>query len=193
MSNRDMYRTQASFGNHLYEFLFDLAKELYPDIDGVRSCTQARYTYSAGRNDTNWCDHQHDLFSLCNSYFKNCKTCKSQNGMRECTQKLVHSLFKEKNSVTKKKPFCGVGAMGAIQFVHSSSLLGLIPLHCYNFAELFDDSLGPSRFIRIGLKNLGKRCLLTNVIRFYVNCTRISQPCGGLWLLCHFWRTRYVN
>ena len=39
MSNRDMYRTQASFGDHLYEFLFDLAKELYPDIDGVGSCT----------------------------------------------------------------------------------------------------------------------------------------------------------
>ena len=95
MSNRDMYRIKASFGNHLYEFLFELAKELYPDIDGVGSCTQARYTYSAGRNDTNWCDHQHKLLSLCNSYFENSKICKSQNRMRECTQKLVHSLFKE--------------------------------------------------------------------------------------------------
>ena len=151
MNDRESYRVKASFGDHFYEFLFDLAVELYPEINGVGSCTQAQYTYCSGNNNTKWCDHQDELFSLCRSYFKDSKTSTTQAALRKCTNKLVNALFKDKDPLTKKKRFCRVGAMGAIQFVHIASLLGIIPLQCYNYAELIDDKLGPPRFIRVGL------------------------------------------
>ncbi len=168
MRDREMYRVRATaFGDHFYEFLFDLAEELFPEVSGVGSCTQNRYTYSSGSNNTKWSDHQQDLLDLCNKYYEDDSTVKSKKAMAECTKDIIHELFKGKNKVTKKKKFLGVGAMGAIQFVHIASLLGLIPLHCYTFAELMDDSLGPPRFIRQALKRSPKEMPINDCNTFF--------------------------
>ena len=168
MRDREMYRVRATaFGDSFYEFLYDIARELFPEVPGVGSCTQNRYTYSSGSNNTKWCDHQEDLLNLCNKYYKDEKTVKSKKAMAECTKYIVEELFKGKNKWTKKKKYVGVGAMGAIQFVHIASLVGLIPLHCYTFAELMDDSLGPPKFIRQGLRKNAKEMPIKDCNTFF--------------------------
>ena len=168
MSNRDMYRVSATaFGDHFYEFLCDVSKELYPDLDGIGSCTENRYTYCSGSNNTMWCDHQQDLLDLCKKYYKNDCILKSKKAMHECTKEIIHELCMGKDKVTKKKRFIGVGAMGAIQFIHIASLLGLIPLHCYTFAELIDDKLGPPKFIRQALNKSRKEMSIKECNTFF--------------------------
>lgn len=151
MQDTDMYRIRASLGNHFYEFLYELADNLYPDVRGVGSCTEFRYTYFAGNNYTRWCLLQQELLDLCALYYKDEKTCNTKNAIKECTRNILHTLVHGKNTRTKKNLFCGVGAMGAMQFVHIASLLGLIPMYCYTYAEIMDNKLGPPRFIRLAL------------------------------------------
>ena len=146
----------ANFGDSMYQFLYDTAAELFPESKGVGSCTQPRYTYSAGSNTTSWDDHQQDLFNLCNRFYADSKIVEKKGSIAKVTREVVHELYKAVDPSTKKKKFCGVGAMGAIQFVHLASLLGLIPMHCYTYAELKDDDLGPPRFIRTGLNKMTK-------------------------------------
>ena len=44
--------------------------------------------------------------------------------------------------------FPGAGAMGTNHFIHGAALLGLLPLGCYNIADITDASLGPGRIIK---------------------------------------------
>ena len=53
---------------------------------------------------------------------------------------------------TKEMIFPGAGAMGSNHFVHGCALLGLLPLACYNVAEIRDVNLGPAKFIKKALK-----------------------------------------
>ena len=87
--------------------------------------------------------------------------------MAECTKDIVYELFKGKHKLTKKKKYVGVGAMGAIQFVHITSLVGLIPLHWHTFAELMDDSLGPPKFIREALRTNAKEIPIKDCNTFF--------------------------
>ena len=152
MQNIEMYRVQSNcFGDSFYEFLYDTATLLFPDVKGVGSCRQNRYTYSSGSNETNWSDHQGHLLELCTRYYKDPNTVKTKKALKQCTQTVLHDLCNAKDPTTKKTLYCGIGAMGAIQFVHIASLIGLIPLHCFTLAELIDDNLGPPRFIRRAL------------------------------------------
>ena len=70
--------------------------------------------------------------------------------MKKITSEIIHSLIHEKDLTAKRGTpmFCGVGAMGANQFIHISALLGIIPLVCYGFAEIHDLSLGPAKVIQ---------------------------------------------
>lgn len=175
MSKREMYRISATaFGDNFYQFLCDVSKDLYPDLDGIGSCTQNRYTYSSGSNDTKWCDHQKDLLDLCQKFYEDDSIVKSKKKIHQCTKEMIYELCrgKEKMTTRNKKRFLGVGAIGAIQFVHIASLLGLIPLHCYSFAELIDDKLGPPKFIRQALKKTPKEMSIKECNTFFheVHC-----------------------
>ena len=177
MKNRKMYRIEADcFGDSFYQFLYNTANDLFPHVKGVGSCTQNRYTYSSGSNSTDWSDHQQDLLELCNTFYHDPKTVRNKNAVRECTKAMVHELLKGKDPSTKKNRYCGVGAMGAIQFVHMAALLGIIPMQCYTYAELIDNDLGPPKFIRAALtqdetKNKNDMCLSKcNSIFHEVHC-----------------------
>ena len=67
------------------------------------------------------------------------------------TQKVPHNLVHSK--CNSKSEFHSVGAMSANQFLQLASLLGLVPLYCFTFANLHSTKLRPSKAIMKGLKN----------------------------------------
>ena len=153
MSDLPLYRDKVLlFGDSFFEFLYDMAKQLFPNVKGVGSCTDPRCTYSGGSNKTNWTDKQDLLLELCRSFYTDPNTIKTKAAMREKCTWVINELKNGKDPETKKLLYCGVGTMGAIHFVQISAALGLIPLHCMTFAELIDNNLGPPRFLRLALQ-----------------------------------------
>ena len=152
MSNLEYYQDMVSLGDSFYQFLIELHKEVFPTLKGIGSCTESRFTYSAGSNSTNWSDHQHDFLQLCQLFYQDKDTINSQREMRRITKHIINEMTKAKDPRDKKKKkFCGIGTMGAIQFVQVAAAVGLIPLYCITYAELIDDDLGPPKFIRAAL------------------------------------------
>ena len=136
----------------MYDFLCTVNKEIAPD-KAIGSCTESRFMFSSGSNSTKWNEKQDDLFALCLRYYAEPSIIRSRSRMKEVTSTIITDLISKRDPVSKKPIFSGAGAMGANQFVHIAALLGVIPLACYTFAEIRDESLGPGQFINRALKS----------------------------------------
>ena len=154
MNDTDMYLSRLRSHSSLYEFLYSVAV----DIQGpecVGSCTEKRFQYSQGSNSTKWNIHQNDLLDLIlDSFYVGEDNRSSKSSYDRSILVLMEHLLK-KDPFTQKKKYCGIGNMGCIQFVHLSSLLGLIPLYCSGYNRISSMKLGPAKFItRSLLKDL---------------------------------------
>ena len=67
----------------------------------------------------------------------------------------------------KEKKYKGIGTMGAMQFMHMAAMFGLVPLYCFTFGEIVDNSLGPAIFIQKGLKKELKDYSTENANAFF--------------------------
>lgn len=139
----------SRFNNCMYSLLCFVNSEIMPG-SATGSCTDNRFTYSQGSNDTHWGQKRKMLFNVCQEFYKDKQTSSRQSTItekiREITNRIVHG------KVSGKSEFCGVGAMSANQFIHLASLVGLIPLYCFTFADIHDTKLGPAKAISIGLE-----------------------------------------
>ena len=171
MNDLPKYRQVYVESESMYEFLVNVSKELFPNVKGIGSCSDPRSTYSAGSNNTVWSSLQGDLLELCHTkFYKDSDTLKTKASMNEKTSELIHELLTTKDPQNKKKKkYCGVGTMGAVQFVHRSAIFGILPLYCYTFAELIDDDLGPPRFIRMALKKDKKSMPIKECNDFFIS------------------------
>ena len=150
MSDLLKYRDKYLDSPTMFSFLCSMFTELWPEINGIGSCTDPRYTYSAGSSSTNWSQHQDDLLTLCSRFFSDCDVVKTRASLVKACASVMNEFLNAKDPNNKKK-YKGVKAMGATQFIHLAATLGLVPLFCYTHAELLDDELGPARVIRTGL------------------------------------------
>ena len=157
MSKLEYYQKQVERYTSFYEFLFFTAKDIYPST-AVGSCVDCRCQYSAGSNETVWCDHQSDLLALCQRFYNDPKTIQSVKTLRSMTSEVLWELATGTVRRDKsEKRFKGVGPFGAMQFIHIASLLGLVPLYCITYAELMGEKLGPAILIRKGLQSDNER------------------------------------
>lgn len=136
-----------------YEFLCKTNFKLCPDR-AVGSCTDPRYTFCAGSNNTDWALLRGPLLRLikdCRMAFENKQ---SMLTLRKEVSSLIDSLLNQK-SKNGKKLFCGAGPMNVNHFVHGASLLGLLPLGAYLHAEIRGVKLGPGKIMNLccGNKN----------------------------------------
>ena len=139
-------------GRSMYTFLCLVNQKISSKCVG--SCTDPRFTFSQGSNETKWNTRTKELLALCLLFYDDEVTETRQDKVFAVASNVMNTL------VTSKTTFKGVGAMGANQFVHLAALTGLIPLCCYNYAELKDVSLGPAKLIKEGYKEeLEKRKL----------------------------------
>ena len=147
MLNLEYYRTVYDDCESMYEFLCTVNAS-FPGKKAIGSCSNPRYNYSGGSNTTEWCKMQFQLLEVCKKYWAlfegprvNRKAMKILNS--EMINHLVNGKFANGTLI-----FCGVGPMGANQFIHIASLIGLIPTMCYNFSEIRCMSLGPAQLIQ---------------------------------------------
>ena len=148
MADTKKYGEMYTSCGSMYSFLIAVNKEVSTKCPG--SCTQNRYTFSQGSNKTMWNNFTTELLSLCQLFYEKDKICSRQQSMFDVASTIIQTL-------TKSKSFSGVGAMGAVQFVQLAALTGLIPLCCYNYAELKSMDLGPAKFIKEAFEGEGKQ------------------------------------
>lgn len=134
-------------GISFYELLYEIATEIQGDGNHIGSCTENRFQYSGGSNNTMWNLHQEDLFDIIQCGFYNNS---NERVSRKRYDQGIRTIMREllsKDEKTRKKRYPGIGYMGCIHFIHISSLIGLIPLYCITYSEIADTNLGPGRFI----------------------------------------------
>ena len=153
LSYRELYVEM----DNMFHFLCHMFQMVFPDVKGIGSCTDPRYTYCSGSSNTDWSKHEEDLLRLCNKFFDSNAVTATKATMDEVTISIVTELLTSKDPMNKgRKKYKGIGAMGAMQFIHMAALLGMIPLYCYSFGALMDDDLGPPKFIRSALNKTKK-------------------------------------
>lgn len=158
----------------MYRFLCHVNHEIMPGRN-VGSCTNPRFVYSSGSSlDTDWTELRSDLLGIIQEYFYNENVPYRQDSLKAATEKIIRRLVKGKRS--GKSEFCGVGAMGANQFVHLCSLLGLLPLYCFNVSILMDPKLGPGALV---MKCFGKPSLTLGEVKHHFES--ISSELKSIW------------
>ena len=151
MGDLEKYKARLATFDCFYDFLFRIAKELFPD-KSVGSCTDQRYTFNSGSDVdcTHWPDYEEEFLKLIRSFYNNPKTVKTKASMdakiREVIEYLHSSVGKGKD---KRKRFKGTGPMTVPTFVDLCGLLGLFPLYSYTYSEVRGKDLGPAGLMRI--------------------------------------------
>ena len=145
MSNVEKYETVLSESGSMYNFLITVNKEI--TSTSVGSCKPNRYTFSQGNIGTKWNEKREALLKLCKRFYTESETVSRQTSMFSVASGIINDLMKDSY-------FKGVGQMGSNLFIQISALLGLIPLSCYNYAEIKSISLGPAKIIKYALPHV---------------------------------------
>lgn len=147
MLNREKYYNiyYDKCDGSMYKFLIYVNDEIHPDTC-PGSCSDPRFLFSAGSSSTEWSNKRSELLSLVLQFYSNNKTVKRQKSLQETCRFVLNRLICGKKK--GKNEFCGVGSLGANQFLHIGSLIGLFPLYCFTYAEISDPSLGPAKIIQ---------------------------------------------
>ena len=122
-------------------------KIIAPD-KAIGSCTEPRATYWAGSSDIDWAEKTDELMELIMTARMNLEKSSHRSSVSQEVSTIIDTLMNGKYKDTREKMFPGAGAMGSNHFVHSCALLGILPLACYNVAEIRDNTLGPAKFIQ---------------------------------------------
>ena len=139
MSDPFRYDIMHSDSGSMYQFLIAVNKEITSLSPG--SCTQNRFNFSQGSNDTQWNMKRKELLDLCHEFYRIPNITSRQSYIDNVASKVLHTLV-------TSNVFHGVGGMGANQFLHLTAMLGLIPLCCYNYAEVKKPNSGPGKLIQ---------------------------------------------
>ena len=151
MSDVNRFRTLLRISSSFYSFLCQVNKIIAPG-KAVGSCTDPRATYWGGSSDLDWSKKSNELMSLIMQTRTYLKSSSSRVAVRNQVTLFIDVLMNGRYQSNGKLMFHGAGAMGANHFVHGCALLGLLPLACYNVAEIRDSNLGPAKFIKKALK-----------------------------------------
>ena len=126
----------------MFKFLIIMNKKITKKSPG--SCTENRFTFSQGLNDTSWDNKVEKLLDLCHSFYSENDICSRQDNIFNVASQVMKKLCSDE--------FKGVGGMGANNFIHLSAATGFIPLCFYNYATLKSTDLGPAKLIIEGYK-----------------------------------------
>ena len=138
------YQQKGSF----FDFLKYLWNEFMPH-KGFGACNDNRFTFS--NCTTNWGDLSEDLFDVLMSFHEVENVTSSKAEMERIVREVVRKLRTDKKQDGKMK-YAGSGPFTTVLFIQMASLLGLIPLYCFSYADIEKASLGPGSLIRNGLK-----------------------------------------
>ena len=196
----DLYVSKIREHDSLYEFLYSMAVEIQGP-DSVGSCTEKRFTYSQGSNNTKWNRHQNDLLDVITDSFYIDES--NQRGTKKKFEEGINSVMIElmsKDPATKKKKYSGIGYMGCIQFIHMSSLLGILPMYCFGYNRIRSLKLGPAKFIIQSLSQKGTEMSVEECNDHFEKVTEEFRSIWGIKItsslientLCELWRS-YKN
>ena len=148
MKSKIRFKAVLRDSSSFYQFLCAMSRVVRPGMS-IGSCTDCRFTFSQGNVNTDWSEHTRKLLDLCKGFYSEKKTITRQASMQNMVTEVVNRMVNGKHR--GKSEFCGVGAMGANQFIQLSSLIGLIPMYCYSCAEILDLKLGPAMLMKKAL------------------------------------------
>ena len=147
----DLYREKARRYTHFYDFLFETAKELFPDVS-VGSCTENRFNFNAKGNEgtTHWPKHEKELLWILKAIHSNKSNLKTKNALDKTMRQIYDEIGGYKGSGKSRiKRFLGAGPMTTPTFVDLCGLVGLLPLYAYTYAEVRGKELGPAGLVKV--------------------------------------------
>ena len=148
MKDTERYDALHSDCGSMYQFLIKVNQEITSCSPG--SCTQNRFNFSQGISSTSWNTKRQELLNLCKQFYAKEETLTRQDSIYKTAQGVLETLVKAGGN------FHGVGGMGSNHFLHLSALFGLIPLACYNYAEVKKPKSGPAKLITAAFPQITK-------------------------------------
>ena len=134
-------------GKNMYQYLCYVSKNYAAKEKSVGSCSEPRHTPCSHRSPNDWDERRDAVLSLIKRYFFNIRAVdREPNVLSRCCKDFISEV------IADKIQFPNVSTFLAVQFLQVLSLVGLVPLGCYNYAEPSDVKLGSSNFIQLAMK-----------------------------------------
>ena len=128
---------------NMYKYLCYVSENYVAKLKPVGSCSEPRHTPCSHRSPNDWDDRRDNVLKLIKESFFHIRGVDSEaNLLRQCCKNFI-------SEVVEKEDFPNVSTFLAVQFLQVLSLVGLVPLGCYNYAEPSDMKLGSSNLIQI--------------------------------------------
>ena len=146
MKRREYYRKKyQEEGLTFFNFLKRRWKEFMPH-KAVGACSDNRFNFTNCRTD--WSDLVEEIYQLF-MRFQEVPNPTSNKTRMQATLVDICRLLRTETDENGKSFFKGAGPFTTVLFLQMASLLGLIPLHCYSYADIFNASHGPGSLIRV--------------------------------------------
>ena len=130
---------------NMYKYLCYVSSKYAAIGKPVGSCSEPRHTPCSHRSPNDWDTRREKVLSLIQKNFYNIRAVDSEASLlRQCCKNFI-------SDVVENDDFPNVSTFLAVQFLQVLSLVGLVPLGCYNYAEPSDMKLGSSNIIQIAM------------------------------------------
>ena len=138
-------------GETFYDVLIHLWRKhkINPKSNHPGACTDPRFQTTACT--TNWGEKSKLIFRKCKELFQSDDISTNQSMMKARVKALTDYLGRQKDA-NKRTMFSGAGPFTTGCFIQVLSLLGVIPLYCFTYAEVIGPKQGSAKFIKLGLK-----------------------------------------
>ena len=151
MKDRIHYKTMFKESNvSFFEFMVDRWREFMPE-KAVGACSGKRFTFPNCKTD--WSELSKELFDVLKIFWTIEKNKWTKKNLDEVLAKVTYVLRDGKYSQTNRMLFPGAGPFTTIMFLQLASLLGLIPLYCFSYADIHSSDYGPGSLIKVLEKN----------------------------------------
>jgi len=131
---------------NMYKYLCYVSKHYAAKGKAIGTCSEPRHTPCSHRSPNDWDDRRELVLNLIKSNFYHIKAVDKEIALLSvCCKNFISQLV-------QKTEFPNVSTFLAVQFLQVLSLVGLVPLGCYNYAEPSDMKLGSSNFIQVAMQ-----------------------------------------
>lgn len=136
----------------MYQFLKFLSEKFVAVGKSPGTCTENRHKITSHRSKYDWDERRELILLLIKKHFFPNEKSIALIGKNFKVEKTCFDFVEEMSS---SSDFPCVGAFLATEFLHVSSLLGILPLACYSYAGITTADKGPAQYIRVSLQRDG--------------------------------------
>ena len=134
-------------GGNFYMFLCQMSDRFAAKGKMIGACTEPRHSPTSQNSTHDWDKRRDMVLSAIKKHFHEVRSFDGSNSQ------IVYGCRAFIDELANSADFPNVSRFLAVQFMQMSSLIGISPLVCYNFASISDIKQGSADFIRVALRD----------------------------------------